>query len=109
MSGRDGPDVRQGVDAASRTDAGLSLVELLIVIVILGILATVVTFAVRGLTDKGVSAVCASDRATLSTAIELYLGQQDVTTIAGADAPARMQVLVDAGLLHSASAHYEIH
>ena len=34
-------------------DKGFTLVELLIVIVILGILATVTVFAVRGITDKG--------------------------------------------------------
>ena len=32
---------------------GFTLVELLIVIVILGILATVTVFAVRGITDQG--------------------------------------------------------
>ena len=34
-------------------DKGFTLVELLIVIVILGILATVTVFAVRGITDPG--------------------------------------------------------
>ena len=36
-----------------KQDEGFTLIELLIVIVILGILATVVVFSVRGLTDPG--------------------------------------------------------
>jgi prepilin-type N-terminal cleavage/methylation domain-containing protein len=39
-------------------DRGFTLVELLIVIVILGILATVTVFAVRGITDKGQENAC---------------------------------------------------
>ena len=37
----------------NKQDKGFTLVELLIVIVILGILATVTVFAVRGITDQG--------------------------------------------------------
>ena len=39
-------------------DQGFTLVELLIVIVILGILATIVVFAVRGITDQGQESAC---------------------------------------------------
>lgn len=51
-------------------DRGFSLVELLIVIVVLGILATVTVFAVRGLKDKGDQNACAIDRRMLSQAME---------------------------------------
>jgi general secretion pathway protein G len=53
-------------------DRGFTLVELLIVIVILGILATVTVFAVRGITDKGQENACEVERRTVETAIEAY-------------------------------------
>ncbi|WP_051071251.1 type II secretion system protein [Ilumatobacter coccineus] len=56
-------------------DKGFTLVELLIVIVILGILATVTVFAVRGITDQGQENACAVERRTLDTAIESYYAQ----------------------------------
>ncbi len=43
----------------NKQDKGFTLVELLIVIVILGILATVTVFAVRGITDQGQDSACA--------------------------------------------------
>ncbi len=56
-------------------DKGFTLVELLIVIVILGILATVTVFAVRGITDKGQENACSVEKRTLDTAIEAYYAQ----------------------------------
>ena len=44
-------------------DKGFTLVELLIVIVILGILATVTVFAVRGITDRGQDNACDVEQA----------------------------------------------
>lgn len=56
-------------------DKGFTLVELLIVIVILGILATVTVFAVRGITDKGQENACAVELRTVETAIEAFYAQ----------------------------------
>jgi prepilin-type N-terminal cleavage/methylation domain-containing protein len=71
-------------------DKGFTLVELLIVIVILGILATVTVFAVRGITDKGQENACSVEARTLDTAIEAYYAQNQadptqLTTTAGVD------------------------
>ena len=60
---------------------GFTLIELLIVIVILGILAAVTVFAVRGITDKGTTSACNSDKVTVQTAVESYLAQYGGTTI----------------------------
>ena len=53
-------------------DKGFTLVELLIVIVILGILATVTVFAVQGITDKGKQNACDVEVRALETAVEAY-------------------------------------
>ena len=56
-------------------DRGFTLVELLIVIVILGILATVTIFAVRGITDQGQQSACGAEFRQVKTAQELHLAQ----------------------------------
>ena len=56
----------------SLTQKGFTLVELLVVIVILGILAAVVVFAVSGSTDKAQTSACASERSAVETATEAY-------------------------------------
>jgi prepilin-type N-terminal cleavage/methylation domain-containing protein len=58
-----------------KNDEGFTLIELLIVIVILGILATVVVFAVGGITNRGKSSACDADRSTLEVAVEAYNAQ----------------------------------
>ena len=56
----------------AKKDKGFTLVELLIVIVILGILATVTVFAVRGITDKGQENSCDVEKRSIETAFEAY-------------------------------------
>jgi general secretion pathway protein G len=51
-------------------EGGFTLIELLIVIVILGILAAIVVFAVGGITDRGQTSACSTDKKTLQTAEE---------------------------------------
>lgn len=53
-------------------EEGFTLVELLIVIVILGILAAVVVFAVSGITDRGQVNACKTDLSNLRAAEEAY-------------------------------------
>jgi prepilin-type N-terminal cleavage/methylation domain-containing protein len=60
-----------------KNDEGFTLIELLIVIVILGILATVVVFAVGGITDRGQDSACDTDRATLEVAVEAYFAKKN--------------------------------
>jgi prepilin-type N-terminal cleavage/methylation domain-containing protein len=54
---------------------GFTLIELLIVIVVLGILAAVVIFALGGITGKSAVASCQADGATVSTAISAFNAQ----------------------------------
>ncbi|MDJ0768639.1 MAG: type II secretion system protein [Ilumatobacter sp.] len=85
-----------------KTDEGFTLIELLIVIVILGILATVVVFSVRGITDDGQDNACQTDERTLSVAVEAYFAKYG--SAGGVDE----QSIVDAGLMRDLSANYDI-
>ena len=63
----------------NKQDKGFTLVELLIVIVILGILATVTVFAVRGITARSQTNSCDVEKRALDTAIEAYYVDTDQT------------------------------
>src|SRR3954464_9947370 len=95
-----------------KQDKGFTLVELLIVIVILGILATVTVFAVRGITDKGKTSACQADQKTLETAVEAWYALPTTGTGARVDAaPANEPSeddLVASQLMRSVSSSYDL-
>ena len=66
---------------------GFTLVELLVVIVILGVLAAVVVFAVGGITNTSKQSACKIEVRTLNTATQAYFantnGYPTGTTVAG--------------------------
>jgi len=57
--------------------SGFTLVELLVVIVILGVLAGIVVFAVGGITNNSTKSACKSDVATAQTAEDAYYAQNN--------------------------------
>jgi general secretion pathway protein G len=59
---------------------GFTLIEILIVIVVLGILAAVVIYALGGITGKSAIAACQADGATVSTAIADFNSQNPGST-----------------------------
>lgn len=79
-----------------KNDEGFTLVELLIVIVILGILATVVVFAVQGITDTGKQNACDVGQRTIETAVEAYYAENSAW-------PADINTLVTAGYVRADS------
>ena len=81
-------------------ERGFTLVELLIVIVILGILAGIVVFAVGNLTSSAQKNSCAQEKSTIITADEAYKAQTgSYTDTTG---------LVASGLLKTTPAGYYI-
>ena len=89
---------------------GFTLVELLIVIVILGLLATVVVFSVGGITDRGQHGTCVTDERTLVTAVEAYFGQNETSTIpsGGAGLDQFEMTLVNARYIRSVSSNWTV-
>jgi general secretion pathway protein G len=67
--------LQESQDRAGSREEGFTLAELLVVVVILGILAAVVVFAVGNSTDNAKSSACDAERSTLETAIEAYRAQ----------------------------------
>ncbi len=92
-----------GATEARRTAPGFTLVEVLIVIVILGILAGIVAFAVGNMTSNAKDTGCSAEKTTLSTALEEYKAQTG-------SYPADMTALTtgSGALLKSAPADYDI-
>jgi type II secretion system protein G len=88
---------RSHEDPKNLLERGFTLVELLIVIVILGILAGIVVFAVGNLTSNAKSNACATEKSTISTALEAYkanVGRYPTAADAGG-APATAMDMLD--------------
>ena len=81
-------------------DGGFTLAELLVVIVILGILATVTVFAVREITAGSAETACATELDNLETAEEAHF------TVAGSYADEA--TLLASGVIKAASSMYDI-
>ena len=67
--------------ADARRPIGIHSVEILIVVVIIGVLATVTVMAIRGTTDRASENACENERKSLQTAHEAYLVKEEVDTV----------------------------
>ncbi|HEX6351484.1 competence type IV pilus major pilin ComGC [Actinophytocola sp.] len=82
---------------ARKNEGGFTLIELLIVIVILGVLAGIVVFAVNGINDKGEVSACRANVKTVNVAAESFYAKS-----ANNQYPADLAAMVTGGFLHSA-------
>jgi prepilin-type N-terminal cleavage/methylation domain-containing protein len=93
--------LRSTEDHQNVIEQGFTLVELLIVIVILGILAGIVVFAVGNLTSNAKTNACATEKSTIVTADEAYKATTGAYAV-------DMATLVAAGNLKTTPADYTV-
>jgi prepilin-type N-terminal cleavage/methylation domain-containing protein len=100
---------RQPHQPRTRTQSGFTLLELLIVIVVLGILAAIVVFAIGGVTSASEVAACNTDARSVDVAVQAYDTQTGYTSGAASGAPTASN-LVSLGYLKSfpSSSYYTI-
>lgn len=73
-------DVRAQRRGEELVESGFTLIELLVVIVVLGILAATVVFALSGVTGQSAQAACNSDAKTIDIAVQAYINSPDNNT-----------------------------
>jgi len=77
--------VRQRLAEARKNQSGFTLIELLIVIVILGVLAGIVVFAVAAFTNDGKVTACKADKKSVEVAAEAFRAKTGAYPAAQAD------------------------
>ena len=103
-------DERSTGSSRRQVDQGFTLVEVLIVIVVIGILATVTVMAIRGTTDRAAENACVNERKSLQTAHEAYLLKEQVDSVpaTGTGLNRFEQSLIDVGILRQVSSNWEM-
>lgn len=97
-------------DETTERSHGFSMIELLLVITILGILATIVVFSLTDFRRDAEDSACPADWRNLNTSIESYFVQYETDTVPAADATpdGYEKTIVDAGLMRDVSEFYDV-
>jgi len=64
---------------------GFTLIELLVVIAVLAILAAIVIFNVVGVSNRGKTSACQTDKQTVQTAVDAYFNDHNLYPSGAAD------------------------
>ncbi|MED4988676.1 type II secretion system protein [Parageobacillus toebii] len=83
-----------------RSKRGMTLIELLAVIVILGIVSSIVVIAVLHIIEKSKERAFVSDAYTLYEAARLYVGAEKVEFLPSRSSAITYKQLVEEGMLH---------
>lgn len=91
-------------------DGGWTLVEILLVILILGILALAVVFAISGMRAEAATSSCGTDQRSLAVAAESYFAETRSSSLpaTGTDHDRFEQTLVAAGFLRDVSTYHDL-
>jgi general secretion pathway protein G len=83
--------------ASGERESGFTLIELLIVIVVMGILAAVVIFALSGVSTSSAVSACNTDAKTVQTAVQAYLAAGNTAPAT----PAAWQTALTGSYIHT--------
>jgi prepilin-type N-terminal cleavage/methylation domain-containing protein len=97
-----GINMFESIREARKNESGFTLIELLIVIVILGVLAAIVVFAVSAFNKNGQAAACKADLKNIEIASEAYYAKNHTYASAIDDAGHTATTLVGGGYLKEA-------
>jgi len=97
-------------DRSATHDRGHTVLELIVVVLIVGLLASVVVAAVGGVRADAADSSCNADRRALAVAVEAYHAEHGTRPIptSGSDHDRFEQTLVDAGVLRAASTTHDL-
>lgn len=87
---------------------GYTLVELLLVVGILGVLASAAWLAVGGMSTEAADTGCTTDERMLTAAVHLYLAEHDEIAPTGTDHDRYERTLVAAELIRGASGLHDV-
>jgi len=95
--------LQRSIEKKRSGEGGFTLIELLVVIVILGILAAIVVFAIGGLSGSAQKTSCSADANTIKTAEDAYYASPDVNGNPNATYTDMTTLVTTAKLLKQAS------